>query len=85
MNWKTIEVEFVDGGVALVTLNRPDVLNAVDETMRLEFTALIPVLQAILDGSHDPALADHPDLAYDDAAEVLLLLEDLRQREGQAG
>ena len=45
MNWKTIEVEFLDGGVVLVTLNRPDVLNAVDETMRGEFTSLIPVLQ----------------------------------------
>ena len=45
MNWKTIEVEFLEEGVVLVTLNRPDVLNAVDDTMRLEFTSLIPVLQ----------------------------------------
>ena len=45
MNWETIEVEFPEEGVVLVTLNRPDVLNAVDERMRQEFTSLIPVLQ----------------------------------------
>ena len=37
--------------------------------------ALIPTLQAILDGSRDAALADNPDLDYDDAVEVRLLLE----------
>ena len=36
---------------------------------------LIPTLQAILDGSRDPALADNPDLDYTDAVEVRLLLE----------
>ena len=45
LNWETIEVEFPEEGVVLVTLNRPDVLNAVDERMRQEFTFLIPVLQ----------------------------------------
>ncbi len=38
---------------------------------------LIPGLQAILDGSRDPTLPDNPDLDYDDAAEVRLLLETL--------
>ena len=38
---------------------------------------LIPTLQAIPDGSRDAALADNPDLDYDDAAEVALLLETL--------
>ncbi|MCZ6653650.1 MAG: hypothetical protein O7D91_11565 [Planctomycetota bacterium] len=38
---------------------------------------LIPTLQAILDGSRDAALADNPDLGYDDAAEVRLLLDKL--------
>jgi hypothetical protein len=37
--------------------------------------AMIPKLQAILHGSRDPALADDAALEYDDAAEVLLLLE----------
>ena len=41
------------------------------------FTALI----AILSGSRDPSLADNPDLYYDDAAEVLLLLEQLAAHE----
>ena len=38
---------------------------------------LIPKLQAILRGDRDPALADDPSLDYDDAAELLLLLEQL--------
>lgn len=41
---------------------------------------LIPTLQAILDGSRDAALADNPDLEYDDAVEVRLLLETLADR-----
>ena len=41
---------------------------------------LIPTLQAILDGARDPALTDNPDLDYDDAAEVRLLLETLPAR-----
>ncbi|MCP4590563.1 MAG: hypothetical protein GY842_07455, partial [bacterium] len=38
---------------------------------------LIPALLAVVDGSRDPALAPDPDLDYDDAAEILLLLERL--------
>jgi len=38
---------------------------------------MIPKLQAILQGSRDPALATDPNLDYDDAAELLLLLEAL--------
>jgi len=36
---------------------------------------LIPALQAILAGNRDPAVADDPNFDYDDAAELLLLLE----------
>ncbi len=36
----------VEQGVARVTLNRPDVLNAIDETMRQELAALPPLLAA---------------------------------------
>jgi tetratricopeptide (TPR) repeat protein len=39
--------------------------------------ALIPKLQAILQGSRDPALAEDAALDYDDAAELLLLIERL--------
>lgn len=38
---------------------------------------LAPKLLAILDGSRDPALAEDPDLDYDDAVELKLLLERL--------
>ncbi|HEX9439206.1 MAG TPA: hypothetical protein VF909_05975, partial [Roseiflexaceae bacterium] len=37
--------------------------------------ALIPKLQTVLHGARDPALAEDPELDYDDAAELLLLLE----------
>lgn len=39
---------------------------------------VFPKLLAVLRGSRDPALADDPALDYDDAAELLLLLEGLR-------
>ncbi len=39
--------------------------------------ALIPKLQAILQGSRDPALATEPNLDFRDAAELQLLLEAL--------
>ncbi len=41
---------------------------------------LIPSLQAILDGARDAAVADNPELDYDDAVEVRLLLEKLADR-----
>ncbi|MCX6583572.1 MAG: tetratricopeptide repeat protein [Candidatus Aminicenantes bacterium] len=50
-------------------LNDPEI----DDFMR----ALIPKLQAILAGSRDPELANNLNLDYDDAVEVILLLEDL--------
>jgi tetratricopeptide (TPR) repeat protein len=40
--------------------------------------ALFPKLIAILQGDRDPALADDPSLDYDDAAELILLLEALK-------
>ena len=39
--------------------------------------AMLPKLHAILHGDRDPALAADPALDYDDAAELLLLLETL--------
>jgi tetratricopeptide (TPR) repeat protein len=39
--------------------------------------AMIPKLQAILKGDRDPALADDPNLDYDDAVELQLLLAQL--------
>ncbi len=39
--------------------------------------AMVPKLQAILNGARDPALAADPDLDYDDAVELHLLLESL--------
>ena len=50
-------------------LQRPDLPASVK--------SLIPALQAILDGSRDPALGEDPDLDYRDAAEILLLVEHL--------
>jgi hypothetical protein len=38
---------------------------------------LLGALEAILSGRRDPSLAQHPDLDYRDAAEILLLLETL--------
>jgi tetratricopeptide (TPR) repeat protein len=39
--------------------------------------ALIPKLQALLAGSRDPGLAADPELDFDNAAEILFLLEEL--------
>lgn len=38
---------------------------------------LLDALEAILGGRRDPSLAQHPDLYYRDATEILLLLETL--------
>jgi hypothetical protein len=38
---------------------------------------LLDALEAILSGRRDPSLAQHPDLYYRDAAEILLLIETL--------
>ena len=43
--------------------------------------AIASVYRAILGGSRDHTLADDPALSYEDAAEVLLLLERMRQLE----
>ncbi|TWU03003.1 CHAT domain-containing protein [Stieleria varia] len=48
-----------------------------DENTQPYLRALAPPLLAILDGSRDPTLADDPALDYDDAAELILLLEQL--------
>lgn len=46
---------------------------------------VLPALEAILQGSRDPALAEDPALDYDDAAELLLLLERLEPPTRQPG
>jgi len=43
MEYKTLLLD-IDGAIATVTLNRPDVLNAVNMDMRLDFTALTDAL-----------------------------------------
>ena len=43
--------------------------------------ALLSALQAVAAGSRDPALADEPSLDFDDAAELLLLIEKLTRRD----
>ena len=44
MEFKTLLYELDDDGIVLVTLNRPDVLNAVNMDMRHDFTALMDEL-----------------------------------------
>ena len=44
MDFKTLLYDVDADGIALVTLNRPDVLNAVNMEMRLDFTALMEEL-----------------------------------------
>jgi tetratricopeptide (TPR) repeat protein len=46
------------------------------------FKLMISKLQAILCGERDPALADDPNLSYDDAVELLLLLDALNSQGG---
>jgi tetratricopeptide (TPR) repeat protein len=43
------------------------------------FKSLVSKLRAILEGDRDPKLAEDPALDYDDAAEIRLILEQLRQ------
>jgi tetratricopeptide (TPR) repeat protein len=52
-----------------------ELLNHPEVTTSLK--ALIPKLQALLAGSRDPGLAADLELDYDDAAEILFLLEEL--------
>ena len=42
---------------------------------------LLDALTEIINGKRDPSLADNPDLTYDQAAEIILLLETLRSAE----
>ncbi len=49
--------------------NDPDTLDSLKQLMQAVTT--------ILNGSRDPALADDPALDYDDAAEILFLIERL--------
>lgn len=39
--WETVTVTMHEGGVALVTLNRPEVLNAVDGQMRIDLAEVV--------------------------------------------
>ncbi len=48
-----------------------------DEPKFAELKTYLQALRAILQGSRDPALADHQDLDYDEAVEIQLLLESL--------
>jgi tetratricopeptide (TPR) repeat protein len=50
--------------------------------LRPNLRALIPPLQAILAGSRDTTLAADPNIGYDDAAELLLLIERLQSASG---
>ena len=47
------------------------------EETQVEAKKFIPLLLAVLNGSRAPSLADDPALDYDDAAEVLFLMERL--------
>ncbi|MBL8258268.1 MAG: TIR domain-containing protein [Candidatus Competibacteraceae bacterium] len=53
---------------------------AASSTIPAAGQALISKLQAILDGSRDPALADDPDLHYQYAVELQLLFEQIGQQ-----
>jgi tetratricopeptide (TPR) repeat protein len=60
---------------SLVAQHLADLRQQVDTPSWLQ--ALIPALEAVLAGSRDVRLADDPNLDYDDAAELLLLMESL--------
>ena len=44
MNWNSVKYELLESGIALITLNRPDFLNALDDGMREDFKNLTPIL-----------------------------------------
>ncbi|MGZ9057599.1 tetratricopeptide repeat protein, partial [Methylomagnum sp.] len=50
-----------------------------DPNLLSHLSPLLDALDAIAAGSRDPALADNPALSYDQAAEIILLLERLNQ------
>jgi tetratricopeptide (TPR) repeat protein len=60
-----------------------EALAAADDTPPY-LRALAPVLVRVLDGERGPELWQHPDVDYDDAAEVLLLLERLEAGDPQS-
>jgi hypothetical protein len=67
---------------AITEGNVEEVMTAIDRTAREpgsdpEFVAASSAYLAILSGSRDSALADHPELDFQDAAEIVLLLEQL--------
>jgi tetratricopeptide (TPR) repeat protein len=64
-----------DGGEAEALQGLEELGSRPDTPSYLE--AVIPRLQAVLGGDRDPALAEDPELDYDDAAELQLLLETL--------
>jgi tetratricopeptide (TPR) repeat protein len=79
----------IDGRIALALRQRlaqsPDMASAEaflaevasDPNLPEQYKPFIKALQAITDGSRDPALADAPGLHYTSAAEILLLIERL--------
>jgi enoyl-CoA hydratase/carnithine racemase len=67
--WETLEVE-IDGPVALITINRPERLNAISPTMQVELRAVWAALDAdpelrvaVLTGSGDRAFCSGADVA----------------------
>jgi tetratricopeptide (TPR) repeat protein len=69
--------ELAAGGPAAATAFLQHV--AADPNLPTVARTFIQALQAVLNGSHDPALANCPDLHYGMAAEILLLIETLDQ------
>ena len=66
------------GAVSLRSSGRHSTSSTADPTSPPISATCLIALRAILAGNRDPALADDPALDYDDAAEILLLLERLR-------
>ena len=66
------------GDTTAVTQRLTQLSAAADTPPRLQ--ALLPRLHAILHGDRNPALADDPVLYYQDATELLLLLEKLAEQ-----